>query len=449
MEKRTIQLDELNLRTLVMAVLKNIWIVALVCVSALLSYNAYAKMTYQPVYTATATMMVSAKDSTSAYNSLTTTQSMATVFVNVFQSNVLREKVAQQMPEQKFTGSIGTTTIPETNLLVVTVTSPSPQMSYKGLNAVLENYESISDYLFANAQLEVIKDPQVPMLPSNPQNLSQKYPVIVVIVGFVAIAAIVALHILRNTVQTPASARRNINARVLRTIHHEQKNKTLHSKLMRKNIAPLINGSLISKAFIEDNLSLCATVEYHMRRRGQKVIMVTSVGENEGKSTIAANLALALAEKNKHVLLLDCDFRKPSQHKIFEHPVSKENAFSTFLLKETEDAESYLVNMGTGRIAMGFSRPEIKNVTELLYNGKLRKFLQQIRQEADYVIMDTPPMLAAADAEIIGRIVDTSLVVVGADFMPVSVINEWIDNLRKSTPEVCGVVLNNYHSKLL
>ncbi len=61
-----------------------------------------------------------------------------------------------------------------------------------------------------------------------------------------------------------------------------------------------------------------AKVEYHMRRRHQKVLLVTSITENEGKSTIAANIALALAEKNRKVLLVDGDLKKPAQNKVFE-----------------------------------------------------------------------------------------------------------------------------------
>ncbi len=444
MEQLTVRFDEINLKLMAKAVLKNLWVVALLCASVLLCYNAFAKQTYEPVYTATATLMVSAKDSTSAYNSLTTTQSMATVFVEVFQSNVLREKVSQQMPEQAFTGTIGTTTIPETNLLVVSVTSASPQMSFRGLGLVLENYESISDYLFSNAQLEVIKAPAIPTVPSNPQNLSSKYPLLIGLSVMAGIAIIVVLHILRKTVQTPASARRNIDARLLRVIRHEEKNKTLRSKLQRKNTALLVNGPLISKTFIEDNLSLCSSVEYHMRKHGQKVIMVTSVGENEGKSTVAANLALTLAEKNKKVLLLDCDFRKPSLYKIFENPVPAGKTFSSYLLQDTEDTTDYLVEIPKNRITVGISRPEHKNITQLLYNGKLQAFLQKARSSYDYIVLDTPPMLAAADAEVIAGMVDTAVVTLNTDFMPISVINDWLDKLRKSAPEVCGVVLNNY-----
>ena len=444
MDQINIRFDEINLRSVMKAVLKNLWVVALLCASVLLCYNGFSKLTYKPAYTTQATLMVSAKDSTSAYNSLTTTQSMATVFVEVFQSNVLREKVKQQMPEQNFSGTISTTTIPETNLLIVSVTSQSPQMSFRGLNLVLENYESISDYVFANAQLEVIKAPLIPTVPSNPQNLSENYPTLIVLTAILGVAAIIVLHIMRQTVQTPESAKRNIDARLLRVIRHEEKYKTLRAKLKRKNTALLVNGQLISKSFIEDNLSLCASVEYHMRKHGQKVIMITSVGENEGKSTVAANLALLLAEKDKKVLLLDCDFRKPSLYKIFEHSVAADKAFSAFLLKDTEEATGYLVEILTNRITLGISRPERENITQLLHNGKLHRFLRQAGKEYDYVVLDTPPMLAAADSEVIAGMVDTALVTVNTDFMPISVINDWIDKLRKRAPDVCGIVLNNY-----
>ena len=447
MEERKFRFDEVNLRLILNALLRNLWVVALFCASALLCFTGYETLTYKPVYTASATLMVSAKDSTSAYNSLTTTQSMATVFVEVFQSNVLREKVAQEMPNKTFDGTITTATIPETNLLVVSVTSASPQTAFQGLNGVLNNYESISDYLFSNAQLEVIKSAEVPTTPSNPQDLSQYYPLVILLAAFMATGAIVLLQVLRKTVQTPAAARRHIDARILRVIRHEEKHKTLRAKVLRKNTALLINAPLITKRFIEDNLSLCSSVEYHMRKHGQKVLMVTSAGENEGKSTVVTNLALALAEKNKKVLLLDCDFRKPSLHKIFETPVVKGKSFSACLLQEFADPKDYLLEKE--QITIGLSRADHKNITQLLHNGKLNAFLQQARKEYDYILLDTPPMLAAADVEVIGAMVDTAMVVVNTDFMPIAVINDWLENLRKSTPEICGVVLNDYQKNLI
>ena len=392
--------------------------------------------------------MVSAKDSTSAYNSLTTTQSMASVFVEVFKSNVLREKIQDQMPDKQFDGTINTTTIPETNLLIVRVTSENPATSFRALNLLIDNYSSISDYVFSNAQLEVIKDPVVPVAPSNPLNLESKYWLVSIISCVLAVSGIVALYLLHDTVKTPIAARRTVDARLLRTINHERKNKTLQAKLQRKNIAPLITNSLIKKDFIEDNLSLSSALEYHARKRKQQVIMVTSVGENEGKSTIAANLALALAEKGRRVVLLDCDFRKPSLHKIFEMPVKKENTLTSYLLQEDVALQSCLIENKKHKILLGISHSSGRNITKLLNNGKLPALLQQLRTQVDYVIMDTPPMLAAADTETIATMVDTSVLVVRSDFMPTSSINEGLDRLRKSAPEVCGFVLNNYRTSV-
>jgi len=448
MGERSPHLDEINLHGLITLLLKNLWVIGALCISAILCFTSVCRLTYKPQYTSSVTFMVSAKDSTSAYNSLTTTQSMAAVFVEVFQSNVLREKIQTQMPDGQFDGTINTETIPETNLLIVKVTSKEPDTSFRAMNLLVENYSSISDYLFANAQLEVIKDPVIPITPSNPLNVESGYVLVLLVAVLLSVGGIVLIYVFHDTVKTPKAARRKIDARLLRTINHEVKNKTLRAKLRRKNVAPLITNSLIKKDFIEDNLSLCSALEYHARKRGQKVIMVTSVGENEGKSTIAANLALALAEKNRRVVLLDCDFRKPSLHKIFEMQVPKEQVMSTALLQEEADLSRCLMESKKHGILLGLSQPTGRNITKLLNNGKLPELLQQLRGQADYVIVDTPPMLVAADAENIAAKVDAAVLVVRSDFMPTGSINEGLERLRKSAPDVCGIVLNNYHTSV-
>ena len=83
MEERSIHLDEISLHGLASLLLKNLWVIVALCISTLLCYTSVCKLTYKPTYASSATFMVSAKDATSAYNSLTTTQSMASVFVEV------------------------------------------------------------------------------------------------------------------------------------------------------------------------------------------------------------------------------------------------------------------------------------------------------------------------------------------------------------------------------
>lgn len=440
-----IRFDEINFPSAIRTVLKNLWVVILLCISALLIAVSVVRLTYVPRFTSTTTLMVGARDSTNAYNSLTTTQSMASVFMEVFQSNVLRDKVSEQMPDGTFDGAVSTAVIPQTNLLVVSVTSSSPDKAFRQLKLILEHYESISEYLFENAQLEVIRDPNVPVAPSNPMDTERIYTLAVLLTAVVGVLLIILLWFLRGTVQTTKSARRKLDARLLRTIGHEPK-KTRRSR--GKNVAPLIKNPLISLDFLEDNLSLASSVDYHMRRHGQKVILVTSVGENEGKSTVAANLAIALGEKGRKVLLLDSDFRKPSQHKIFDQQKSTENYAASLALGEGSDPSEHLIRSERYGITLGLTRANHKSISRLLNSGILPAFLQKMRGEMDYIILDTPPMLAAADAEILARLADTALLVVRSDFMPATSINQGLDRLRAAAPDLCGIVLNNHLEKL-
>ena len=439
-----IRFDEISFPSAIRTVLKNLWVVLLFCLSAFLIAVSVVRLTYAPRFTSTTTLMVGARDSTNAYNSLTTTQSMASVFMEVFQSNVLRDKVSEQMPDGTFDGAVSTSVIPQTNLLVVSVTSSSPDKAFRQLKLILEHYESISEYLFENAQLEVIRDPNVPTSPSNPLDTERIYTLAVLLAGVAGVLLIILLWFLRDTVQTSKAARRKLDARFLRTIGHEEKKKTRRSK----NVAPLIKNPLISLDFLEDNLSLASSVDYHMRRHGQKVIMVTSVGENEGKSTVAANLAIALGEKGRKVLLLDCDFRKPSQHKIFDLQKSTENYAASLALGEGSAPSEHLIHSDRYGITLGLTRANHKSISRLLNSGVLPAFLQKMRGEMDYIILDTPPMLAAADAEILARLADTAVLVVRSDFMPVTSINQGLDRLRAAVPELCGIVLNNHQEKL-
>ena len=446
MKETRIRWDELNYASLIMQVLRNLWAAALITISAILVYVGVVRLTYQPKYISNATLMVSATDSTNPYNSLTVTQSMAEVFAEVFQSNVLREQVENRMGDGAFTGLIETEVVPETNLLTLSVTAETPEMAFRGLSIIVEEHgDLLTDHIYGNAKLEVIKDPVVPMVPSNPLPLRRNATIVGMLTAILSLAAIAGLCALQDTVGTPKAAQRKLDARLLRTVHHETRNKTYRLRRRRKRIAPLINAPLISAAFVEDSQSLCTAVEYHTRKRNQQVILITSSGENEGKSTIAANLALALAGRNKKVALLDCDFRKPSLHKVLEAPVPKEQRFSACMTADN-GVDILVEHHG---LLLGTSNPNHKTATTLIGDGRLAAFIARLRTQVDYIVLDTPPMLAAADAEAIAHLADTALMVVRADFMPTGAINDCLDNLRNNSPDVAGVVLNNYRSTLL
>ncbi|MDD7391056.1 MAG: polysaccharide biosynthesis tyrosine autokinase [Lachnospiraceae bacterium] len=435
------RLDEINIRSVIQDVLKNFWVVILLAVSAWMCVSAYAKIIYVPEYTSTVTFAVSAKGSSSPYSALDTTKEMAEVFGEVFQSNVLRTKVAEAMGTDSIDGTVTTEVIPETNLLKVSVVSGSPESAFCVLKLILENYPSISDYLFGNAVLEIIKNPQVPTSPSNYFYAGRYQKLAALAAAALAVCVIALMSVLRDTVQTKQAAKRKLDGRLFGYIGHEAKKRA-------GKTAALICNSLVSYHFMEAYKSLCSKLDFHMRRRSEKVILISSASENEGKSTVAANLALALAANRKKVLLLDCDFRKPALHKVFEIDTSRLTDFGSYLTKETitEPDVVYLEKQG---IYVTINKNGYSSPQRMITSERMKAFLEKAGQDVDYIIIDSPPMMIASDAEALARLTDASLLVVRQDCTATGDINDCMDILRQSSPDFIGYVLNDFQEGTL
>ena len=165
--------------------------------------------------------------------------------------------------------------------------------------------------------LDVLQKPTVPSGPVNkfqPTALMKKtfFTTIVALCGLIAI-----LSFLKDTVRKPKEVSRKLDAKLLQTLYHEKIYKTWKARIHRKKSPVLLTNPGTSFQYVEDMKKLARKVSSKMKEKNAKTLLVASVEENEGKSTVAANLALALAEESEKVLLIDADLRKPSQYKIF------------------------------------------------------------------------------------------------------------------------------------
>ena len=444
MEEKLFRFNEVNLYNVLKDLLYNIWVVILLVISVWLGVDAYEKVSFEPQYTSEATFVIRAKGNSSAYSSLNLTNNMSGVISELFKSNILRERVEQKTGES-MDGYVSTRTVPNTNLMIVSMVASSPEKAFVGLNNVINTYPEISDLMLANAVMDVIKDPQIPMSPSNYFNAS-KYKKTGLVVAFAgSIGLICLLSVLRDTVQTPAAAKRKVDGRLLGSVRHEQKNKTINAKKKKKNIAPLITNPVVGRGFKEDHRNLCTQLEYHMRKRNEKIVLVSSAGENEGKSTVAANLALGLARLDKKVALLDCDFRKPAVHKIFQAPGDDTHDLGNYLCHDGI-SDDLLIHLPKQRLWVAVNRTNYKYPQRLFTSGKLKAFIQKLSQEFDYIVMDTPPMTVAADTEALASNANVAVLVAREDGMGVRDINDCMDSLYRMAPDVAGFVLNNCHT---
>lgn len=156
---------------------------------------------------------------------------------------------------------------------------------------------------------------------------------------------------------------------------------------------------------------------------------------------MAANLAMALAKEGKHVLLIDCDFRKPSQYKIFQRPEHE----SIDLLQELRrgTAERVAMPYKTTSMYVLFNSKADASAELVMESGELRQMIRRYRAQMDYIILDTAPLALVSDTEEMARLADTTILVVREDAVLASKINDCIDILNQTDAPVLGCVLNN------
>jgi capsular exopolysaccharide synthesis family protein len=176
------------------------------------------------------------------------------------------------------------------------------------------------------------------------------------------------------------------------------------------------------------------------------VIMITSAGKGEGKSTVTSNLGIALAEINLRVLLIDADMRKPHLHDIFN--VSNSWGLSD-LLRERSALDSCPVEALSRKtdidgLSLLPSGPGTLSIANLLYSRRLADLLQRLRTEFDIIVIDTPPMLYISDARVLGRLTDGAILVIRASKTTRDAARAAKQRLVADGIPVLGTILNEW-----
>ncbi|WP_278971239.1 CpsD/CapB family tyrosine-protein kinase [Megasphaera elsdenii] len=169
-----------------------------------------------------------------------------------------------------------------------------------------------------------------------------------------------------------------------------------------------------------------------------KTLVFTSAVPSEGKSTTVANLAIAMGQDDKHILLIDCDMRKPVIHRrlgLLNRGLS--NCFAEDLpLKEVIQADVF------SNLDVVTSGPVPPNPAELLGSKKMKALLQEAAEAYDYVFLDMPPVLAVTDAALMSSQVDGTVLVIGSGDISPDEGKQAQSVLEKVHANILGVILN-------
>lgn len=420
------------------------WVV-MVLIAAVVGVGAFivTDLNYRPVYQTSATFVVSTKGSaTNVYNNLTSTSSVAAVFEELLNSSILRKTVLEEIGAASFDGTIRASVVPETNLLTMTVTASDPRTAFAMAEAIVNHHDELTYQVVDGIILEVLQNPTVPTRPSNYNNARRQMDRMALLALLASCVLVALLSFNRDAVRSEKEARSKLKCSYLGELPHVSKYKTLREWIRRPKSSILITNPVTSFRFVENVRKLRRRVEQRMHHG--KVLMVTSLLENEGKSTVAVNLALSMAQKRGRVLLIEGDLRKPACYAILE----KRNFDHGLLevLKGTVSPQDAIFVDKKSNLSLLLEKRSTDHSANLVSSAAMQHLLEWARAEYDFVVLDLPPMAEASDAEGIADFTDACLLVVRQNAALAPVINKAIQALENSKSKMLGCMLNNVYS---
>lgn len=442
---KLINIKNIDIYSIGKDLLRGLWVIILVgCIGVMGTYT-YIKDSYVPQYTSTAIYVVTPRQSTGyVYTNKRFAKSVITVFQSLMNADIMKNRIKEELHTNMLDAVMNVELIEETNLMKITVTSSDPIQSFNTIGAIMNNYDELSEYLTSDAVFDTLKAPVVATYPDNvlmPQNKSIQMGIIC---AFVMTLLLAASSILRKTIKTESAIEDQLDTVLLGTIYHENKNRTIKSKISQSVKALLITSPIMSFRFIESINNIRIKMEYEHERHPEKnVYMITSVCENEGKSTVALNVALSLAKEGKKVIILDADMRKPAMHKMLDIP--KENVVDLVKLLQGEcGLDEVMYKEEKLGVDLIMSAKGHSNTHEFVKSGAMKDLIKKCRKLADYVIIDTPPMAMVSDAEALLDRVDFALLIVRQDFSYEKAVSNCVDIMNDSSAKLLGCVLNDY-----
>jgi capsular exopolysaccharide synthesis family protein len=242
---------------------------------------------------------------------------------------------------------------------------------------------------------------------------------------FLGVAAAFFLDYLDNTFRTPEDIEKYLHLSVLGVIPKSDEQGIAH------------------RAVKEAYQSLRTSVIFCSKNRRRKVVLITSTGPQEGKSSTVANLARTMAATGERVIVLDCDLRKPTQH--VHHGLERDAGISNFLAApvESTDWSGYVKTSNPSNLHVLTSGAIPPSPPELLGVERFKRMLREVSERYDWVLLDSPPAASLADATLLAELADMVVLIVQHYHTDRDLVSKTLQRIRSVKDNVVGAVLNN------
>ena len=422
------------------------WVLIL---AVLVGVSAYVRsyMSWTPRYTASATFTITISQDTSStsgsysFYDNSTAEQMVNTFPYILTSGVLSRRAAASMGRTALSGQISASAEDNTNLFTMSVTDTDAELAYETLQAVIACYPDVAEVIIGRTNMQLLDETGIPAYPDNPRDSRRDLVKGAAAGAVLGLAWIGIVMLSRKTVKKPEDFKRLINMRCIGEIPQIVMKKRSREGNRTLNIL----NEKTDPGFLEAIRLVRSKVEYSAWKHHNKVILVTSALAGEGKSTIAVNLALALAGNGKRVALLDCDLRHPSDREILG--LDDGEGLYEILTKQTNPADLLVTGKDLGMDEeMSFcflpGGKAVEDGSRLLGTERMKTVIDILAENSDYVILDSAPAGVLTDAGILAQYADCVVFVVKKDYARADHILEGMEELAESRLHLVGGILN-------
>ena len=438
-----------SVETILLQLLKNWWVLLIGTLIAAMFIYVFVTENYKEKYASTATFVVTGKGSVSGtkLSDIDTAKNMAQAFAYVLDSDILMQEVKDRVGIKTFNGTVKTAQVKETNIITLTVTSDSPELSFSVINAIIESHHFVTDKMMQNATMYVLMQPTVPKSPVSPINRRNRVFVYSAAAFLLLAAAIVVKTIFSKKIYNEKDFENKVGElERLASIEREKKRRRslkaiLHGRKIGHSESLLISNPTTSFGFTETCRLLQTRVQHLMKNSDYQTLMVSSVDADEGRSTVAANLALSFARENRRVLLIEADMGEPSLAKILGCRDKLNISIDEYIFGGMSGEELPTPD-GARNLSLLICRDKVKDPMSILGSHEMQRFMSEARRYFDFIIVDTPPVASSNAAEYLAELCDAAIMVVRQGFATAQRISTALGTLNENT-DVLGYVLND------
>lgn len=418
-----------------------LWLVVLVAL-VVAAYAGYcAERSYVPNYCAEAVFSVHANytdvtdlSGDSTYLNQSAARTLAATFPYVISGEYAQTLLKRELGVSSVNGSITAFSTASSALFTMQVTGPDAQDAYDILLAAIKIYPQAAGSVLGDTTIHVIVLPtQAPTEPCNSSGAVQRAMIFFCVVLLIGLALLLLLAMARKTVHSAEDLRRLFSLKCLAYIPSVRLKK--HSR--QSSLYLSISNPAISAAFSESIRSLSLKVRKQMGRG--KVLLVTSTLPDEGKTTVATNLALSLSKAGKRTILIDGDLRKQSLKATLGIREPSEGLVEVL---SGGSKSFHLIAVPNSKLVLLSGDKTVDRPLPLLDSPRFAQVIEMLREKLDYIIIDSPPAAFLADAATIAKYCDATLYVVRQDHANTAQIVDAVQSISASGSNLIGCVLN-------